>query len=199
MKKFILLFILSAAILSGGQPKSMAEIHRFTALDVHVTDFGTGFGVYRQFSPIGRLHPAINALFTMVSGGDEYTWYDIYGYAHVENEVSLNIVNLGLNGKYHIFKGKIANSFSPFLSAKIGYALGLDTPEGERFMEKIKHIDRVQGFNTGFFGGVDFAVDRKYGFSVAIGTQWNVFEKTVDGQKYWNGTTIVIQYGKIIP
>jgi hypothetical protein len=66
-------------------------------------------------------------------------------------------------------------------------------------MEKIKHIDRVQGFNTGFFGGVDFAVDRKYGFSVAIGTQWNVFEKTVDGQKYWNGTTIVIQYGKIIP
>ncbi len=199
MKRIIFVLVLFATVLSARPPESMADIHRFTALDVHVTDFGTGIGVYRQFSPFGRFHPGINALFTMVTGGDEYTWYDIYGRAHVENEVSLNIVNLCINGKYHIFKGKIANSFSPFLSGKLGYALALDTPEGVKFAEKLKHIDRIHGINIGFFGGVDFAVDNNYGFSVAIGNQWNVFERSVDGHKFWNGTTIVIQYGKIIP
>jgi hypothetical protein len=200
MKKLLLfVFIFISPLMARRPPESMADIQRFTALDIHVTDFGTGFGVYHQFSPIGRFHPGINGLFTMVTGGDEYTWYDIYGYAHVENEVSLNIVNLSLNGKYHIFKGKIANSFSPFLSGKLGYALALDTPEGVRFTEKLKHIDRVHGINAGFFAGIDFAVGNDYGFSAALGKQWNRFEKTVDQRKLWQGMSIVIQYGKIIP
>ncbi|MDD3807852.1 MAG: hypothetical protein PHE86_07480 [Candidatus Marinimicrobia bacterium] len=199
MKKIAILLIIFSTVLLGRTPESMSNIQRFTALDVHVTNFGTGLGGYYQFSPIGRFHPGINALFVIVSGKDEYTWYDIYGYPHVENEVSLNIINLGVNGKYHLFKGKLANTFSPFISAKIDYALALDTPEGVRFTEKIKHIDRVNGINTGFFGGVDFAVGEDYGFSIAIGNQWNYFERKVDNQKVWDGTSIVIQYGKIIP
>ncbi len=199
MKKIIIILFILITGLSARPPESMADIHRFTALDVHVTDFGTGFGMYYQFPPIGRFHPGINGLFTMVTGGDEYTWYDYWGRPHVENEVSLNIVNLSLNGKYHVFKGKIANSFSPFLSAKLGYALALDTPEGVKFTEKLKHIDRVHGINGGLFAGIDFAVGNDYGFSAALGKQWNRFEKSVDQRKLWQGMSIVIQYGKIIP
>ncbi len=199
MKRILLLILLLTLPLTGKPPVSMADIHRFSALDIHVTDFGTGFGYYHQFAPVGRFHPGLNALFTIISGGDEYTWYDIYGYPHVENEISLNIVNLSLNGKYHIFKGKIANSFSPFLIGKLGFALALDTPENASFANKLKHIDTYNGLNTGVFAGVDFSAGDNYGFSVAIGTQWNRFGTEVDGRKLWNGTSVIIQYGKIIP
>lgn len=199
MKRILLLILLFVLPLTGRPPESMADIHRFTALDIHVTDFGTGFGYYHQFSPTGRFHPGLNALFTIITGGDEYTWYDIYGYPHVENEVSLNIANLSFNGKYHLFKGKLANSFSPFLSGKLGYALALDTPEGVGFAKKIKQIDTYHGLNAGVFAGVDFSASGNYGFSIAIGTQWNRFGTNIDGRKLWNGTSVVIQYGKIIP
>ncbi|MEA3501034.1 MAG: hypothetical protein U9R41_08485, partial [Candidatus Marinimicrobia bacterium] len=198
MKKILLIVILLTSF-SYGQVKieTMANVQKFSAIDLHITDFGTSIGWYRQFAPIGKFHYGFWINATMVTGGQETTIRDPYtGYSYKINEISLDFVKAGISLKYHLFKGKIANSFSPFLSTQLGGVIALDTPENTSFFKKYEEVEYYYGVTYNFYIGIDFLGSPQYEISVAVGYETNYLNAEVDGDKNWNGKAVYFQYGK---
>ena len=125
----------------------------------------------------------------------EPTYTDYYGYSHKINEISLDMLKAGAIFKYHIFKGMIANSFSPFLAVQGGAVLALDTPENMDFFDKFSHVETIPGMYGGLFVGIDFQMSRNSAFSIAIGTESHVLNEEVDGKSHWGGKAVVLQFG----
>lgn len=197
MKKIIITVFLLTTILFG-QIKigTMADVKKFSAIDLHITDYGTSIGWYRQFAPMGRFHFGFWANITMVTGGDEYTIRDYWGREYKINEISLEFLKSGFSIKYHLFKGKLANTFSPFCATQIGGILAIDTPENTEFFEKYKSIDLYYGLSNNYYVGIDFMGSPKYEISVAVGYETNYLNAEVDGDKNWYGKAVYFQYGK---
>ena len=198
MKKIILTIILLTT-LSFAQMKieTMANVQKFSAIDLHITDFGTSIGWYRQFVPIGKFHYGIWANITIVTGGDETYIYNPYLGRNVKiNEISLDFLKSGIALKYHLFKGKLANNFSPFISIQSGGVIALDTPEDTSFLKKYKDVRHYYGLTNNIFIGIDFMGSPKYEISVGAGYETNHFFKAVEKYKNWNGKAIYFQYGK---
>ena len=197
MKKILLaIILLSSLIYAKVGIETMANVQKFSAIDLHITDFGTSFGWYRQFAPVGKFHYGIWANITTVTGGDEYTAYNYWGQPIKMNEISLDFVKSGVAFKYHLFKGKLANNFSPFLSTQLGGVIALDTPENTSFFKKYKKVEYYYGITDNFFIGIDFMGSPKYEISIGVGYESNHFFEAVQENKNWNGKAVYFQYGK---
>ena len=197
MKKILLIIILfSSFTFAQVKIETMANVQKFSAIDLHIIDFGTSIGWYRQFAPVGKFHYGIWVNITMVTGGDEYTAYNYWGQPITVNEISLDFVRSGVALKYHLFKGKLANSFSPFLSTQLGGVIALDTPENTSFFKKYEKVDFYYGMAYNFFVGIDFMGSPKYEISVAAGYESNYFYEAVQDSKNWSGKAVYFQYGK---
>ncbi len=188
--------ILMLTTLAQGRISSMADVSRYGGLEARISDIGGGFGGFYQFAPLENIQIVLNLHWLSITAG-EVTLYDYYGYPYRVNEVSLDFVKSSLGLKYHLFRGQIANAFSPFVMAQAGGVLALDTPEYHTFGEKMKNITSYGGYSGGVFGGIDFMAGGGYGFSVAVGYEVNAFYKTIDSRSTWDGLSLILQYGKI--
>ncbi|HDR04422.1 MAG TPA: hypothetical protein ENN84_04165 [Candidatus Marinimicrobia bacterium] len=195
-KIYIAGLILTLTTFAQGQIHSMADVNRYGGLEARISDIGGGFGAFYQFAPLTNLQLLINLHWLSITAG-EVTLYDNYGYPHKVNEVSLDFLKSGLGLKYHLFRGELANAFSPFLMVQAGAVLAMDTPEYSSFKNKIKNITSYGGYSGGIYGGIDFKAGGGYGFSVAAGYEINAFYQTIDGRSMWDGLSLVLQYGRI--
>lgn len=197
MKKILLIIVLLSTF-SNAQVKieTMANVQKFSAIDLHISDYGTSIGWFRQFAPKGKFHYGYWVNITIVTGGDEYTAYNYWGQPITVNEISLDFIRSGVALKYHLFKGKLANSFSPFLTTQLGGVLALDTPENTSFFKKYEEVEYYYGMTYGLYVGIDFLGSPKYEISVAAGYESNYFYEAVHDRKNWSGKAIYFQYGK---
>lgn len=181
---------------------SMADVRTYRGIEGRITDIGSGVGYFYQFQPLGPIQFQVSTSWLSITGGQEYkeTYYDYYTKSYYQitiNEVSLDFIKVGTSAKYHLFKEQIANAFSPFAMVQAGGVLALDTPENKSFSTKINNIVSYGGFYSGIYGGIDFKASGPYGFTIAAGYEYNLFEKMIDNRSSWDGVTVILQYGKI--
>jgi len=189
----LLLALTLAPALQAG-PRSMAEVSRYRGLDMHVADIGGSMGVFYQWSR-PTYQWGLTASWLTIT---EHTYYDYWGYPHKINEISLDFVKFGILAKYHIFKGKIDNAFSPFLSVQGGGMIGLDTPEGMDLFDKFGQAESIPGYYGGLYAGVDLPMGGRSAITLAMGAEQHVLSRAADGKKSWGGKSLIIQLGSFI-
>lgn len=177
---------------------SMADAKTYKGFDLELSYIGSAFGLFYQRMLPGNLQFIGKFNWMLITGGEEYTVYDQWGYAYKINEVSLDFLRLNSGLKYHLFRGQLANSFSPFVMGSAGIILALDTPEYSDFATKVDNIDPYWGAMGSAYAGVDFQTAPQYALTVAAGYSAHLLPQKVDGQSLWSGAAVFLQYGKFI-
>jgi hypothetical protein len=200
MKKIVLIVLLSIQLAFAVSYTSMGSVKKDYSLDLRMTDYGSSLGGKMQWRLLNNLHAGIQANWTFVSSGKEYTWTDPYtGYTMKLNTIHLDFVKAGVFLKKHFFTQQLANTFAPYISLQAGPVLAIDTDN-----DPWANISRYQdaafflGLYTHFHFGIDFMMEKKTSLSVAIGYEINRFGQSVDEEflkTSWNGAAIVMNYG----
>jgi hypothetical protein len=201
MKRILLTLLLSISMLSAASYTSMGEVRSIAGLDLRMTDYGSSLGAVTQWKLLNGFHTGLQANWTFVSSGKEYTITDPYtGYTYKLNTIHLDFIKAGLFLKKHFFTRQLDNTFAPFVSLQGGPVLAIDTDNDPwanigRYRDAEYHF----GFYTHFHLGIDFMMDKQNTFSVALGYEINHFGKAVDEEflkHSWNGAALVLNYGK---
>ncbi len=188
---WLTVLLLIGAQNAGSADRTMADINRYRGLDFHIDDIGASVGAFTQWGG-PRLQYGLYAGWLTIT---EQTYYDYWGYPHKLNEISLDFIKTGLIVKYPMFRGMLDNSFSPFVSAQGGLAIGLDTPEYTDFFKKFKQMESIPGYYGGMYFGIDFKMSGRSALSVAAGFETHNLNRVADGKASWGGKSVTIQLG----
>lgn len=201
MKRLLIIALLSLQLLSAAAYTSMGQVKSIAGFDLRMTDYGSTLGGIMQWRLLNNFHAGLQANWTMVSSGKEYTLTDPYtGYTYKLNTIHLDFVKAGLFLKKHFFTKQLDNTFAPFFSLQAGPVLAIDTDN-----DPWTNISRYQdaevhwGFYSHFHFGVDFMMEKRSTFTVALGYEVNHFGRPVDEEflkHSWNGAALVLNYGK---
>lgn len=204
MKRALIIFLISFQLLLAANYTSMGQVKKTNSIDLRMTDYGSSMGGMMQWRLMDNLHAGIQASWTFVSSGKEYTFtfYDpVYGETTVKlNTIHLDFLKAGIFFKKHFFTRQLANTFAPFVSIQAGPVLAIDTDN-----DPFANISRYQdagfylGFYTHFHLGIDFMMEKRSSLTVALGYEINRFKQPVDEvflKTSWNGAAIVMNYGK---
>ena len=201
MKRIIVTALIGLQMLFAVNYSSMGHVKRLQGLDFRMTDYGASLGGLMQWRLADNFHTGIQANWTFVSSGKEYTITDPYtGYTYKLNTIHLDFVKTGVFLKKHFFTGQLANTFAPFLSLQGGPVLAIDTDN-----DPWSNIDRYRdavfdlGFYTHFCLGIDFMMEKRNTFTVGLAYEINHFADPVDEemQKHnWGGASLILNYGK---
>ena len=201
MKRALIIFFIAFQLLSAANYDSMGKVKKINSIDLRMTDYGSSLGGMMQWRLLDNLHAGIQANWTFVSSGKEYTWTDPYtGYTMKLNTIHLDFVKAGLFVKKHFFTRQLANTFAPFVSVQAGPVLAIDTDN-----DPWANISRYQdagyylGFYSHFHFGIDFMMEKRSSLTVALGYEINSFKQAVDEvflKTSWNGAAIIMNYGK---
>jgi len=201
MKKAIIFIFLILNVLSAASYSSMGKVKRIYGADLRMTDYGSSLGGIMQWRLFDNFHAGVQANWTFVSSGKEYTWTDPYtGYTMKLNTIHLDFVKAGLFLKKHFFTRQLANTFAPFVSLQAGPVLAIDTDNDpwaniSRYSDAEYHL----GFYTHLHFGVDFMMEKHSSLTIALGYEINRFNSAVDEEflkTSWNGAAIVMNYGR---
>lgn len=201
MKKLALIILLSLNVMFAASYTSMGAIKKDYSVDLRMTDYGSSLGGKMQWRLLNNLHAGIQANWTFVSSGKEYTWTDPYtGYTMKLNTIHLDFVKAGVFLKKHLFTKQLANTFAPYISVQAGPVLAIDT-ENDPWANITRYQDAAfyLGFYTHFHFGIDFMMEKQSSLSVAVGYEINHFGQSIDEDFHkpsWNGAAIVMNYGR---
>lgn len=171
------------------------------AIDLRMTDYGSSLGAQMQWKLLNNFHAGVNANWTFVSSGKEYTWTDPYtGYTMRINTIHLDFVKTGVFLKKHFFTKQLANTFAPYVSIQAGPVLAIDT-DNDPWANISRYADASYylGFFSHFHLGIDFMMEKRSSLTVALGYEINHFNRAVDEvfeKPNWNGAAIVLNYGR---
>ncbi|MCF7832176.1 MAG: hypothetical protein K9N05_01195 [Candidatus Marinimicrobia bacterium] len=201
MKRALIILFIAFQLLSAASYTSMGQVKKINSIDLRMTDYGSSLGGMMQWRLLDNLHVGIQANWTFVSSGKEYTWTDPYtGYTMKLNTIHLDFVKAGLFVKKHFFTRQLANTFAPFVSLQAGPVLAIDT-DNDPWANFSRYQDA--GFYLGFYShfhfGLDFMMEKRSSLTVALGYEINHFNRSVDEdflKTSWNGAAIVMNYGK---
>ncbi len=201
MKRALIILFIAFQLLSAANYDSMGKVKRINSIDLRMTDYGSSMGAMMQWRLLDNLHAGIQANWTFVSSGKEYTWTDPYtGYTMKLNTIHLDFLKAGFFVKKHFFTRQLANTFAPYVSIQAGPVLAIDTDN-----DPWANISRYQdagyylGFYSHFHFGIDFMMEKRSSLTVALGYEINSFKQAVDEvflKTSWNGAAIVMNYGK---
>ncbi|MEA2076744.1 MAG: hypothetical protein U9O95_01840 [Candidatus Marinimicrobia bacterium] len=201
MKRALILFLIIFQVLSAATYTSMSQVKKSYSADLRMTDYGSSLGGVMQWRLMDNLHAGVQANWTFVSSGKEYTWTDPYtGYTMKLNTIHLDFVKAGLFVKKHFFTKQLANTFAPYISLQAGPVLAIDTDNDpwaniSRYSEASYYL----GFYSHFHFGIDFMMEKRSSLTVALGYEINRFNQAVDEEflkTSWNGAAIVMNYGR---
>ena len=201
MKRALIIFFILFQLLSAASYSSMGQVKRINSIDLRMTDYGSSFGGLMQWRLLDNFHVGVQANWTFVSSGKEYTWTDPYtGYTMKLNTIHLDFVKTGLFVKKHFFTRQLANTFAPFVSMQAGPVFAIDT-DNDPWANITRYQDASYylGFYSHFHLGIDFMMEKHGSLTVAIGYEINQFKQAVDEvflKTAWNGAAIVMNYGK---
>lgn len=197
----IILLITASSLFAAPNYSSMSQVKKISSFELRMTDYGSGLGSFFQWKIRPGFHAGVRANWHFVSSGKEYTITDPYtGYTYKLNSINLDFLKSGLFVKFHAFSGKIANTFSPFISLQAGPVLAIDT-DNDPFANISRYKDAV--FSVGVFGnihaGIDFMMEKNTSFTVAAGYETNRFNRKIDEEMQkstWNGASLILQFGR---
>jgi hypothetical protein len=201
MKRALIILFIAFQLLSAANYDSMGKVKRINSIDLRMTDYGSSMGATMQWRLLDNLHAGIQANWTFVSSGKEYTWTNPYsGYTMKLNTIHLDFLKAGLFVKKHFFTRQLANTFAPFISVQAGPVLAIDT-DNDPFanITRYKNAEYYLGFYSHFHFGIDFMMEKRSSLTVALGYEINSFKQAVDEvflKTSWNGAAIVMNYGK---
>ena len=201
MKRTLIILFMLIQLAFAASYSSMGQVKRIYAADLRMTDYGSSLGGNMQWKLFNDLHAGINASWTFVSSGKEYTWTDPYtGYTIRINTIHLDFVKAGVFLKKHFFTKQLANTFAPFVSLQAGPVLAIDT-DNDPWANMSRYADA--SYYVGFYGhfhfGIDFMMERHSSMTIALGYEFNRFNQAVDEvftKPNWEGAAIVLNYGR---
>lgn len=201
MKRALIIFLIAFQLLSAANYTSMGQVKKINSIDLRMTDYGSSLGGMMQWRLLDNLYAGIQANWTFVSSGKEYTWTNPYtGYTIKYNTIHLDFVKAGLSIKKHFFTKQLANTFAPFVSVQAGPVLAIDTDNDPwANMTRYQNAEFYLGFYSHFHFGIDFMMEKRSSLTVALGYEINHFNQAVDEEflkTSWNGAAIVMNYGK---
>jgi len=201
MKRALIIFFIAFQLLSAANYDSMGKVKRIYSVDLRMTDYGSSLGGIMQWRILDNLHAGIQANWTFVSSGKEYTWTDPYtGYTMKLNTIHLDFLKTGLFVKKHFFTRQLANTFAPFMSVQAGPVLAIDTDNDPwANITRYQNAGYYLGFYSHFHFGIDFMMEKRSSLTVALGYEINSFRQAVDEvflKTSWNGAAIIMTYGK---
>lgn len=201
LKYILIILFLALQPLLAENYESMGHVKKIYGADLRMADYGSSLGGMMQWRLMNNLHAGVQANWTFVSSGKEYTWTDPYtGYTMKINTIHLDFIKAGLFVKKHFFTRQLANTFAPYFSLQAGPVLAIDTDNDpwaniSRYSEAEYHL----GFYTNIHFGIDFMMERHSVLSIALGYEINRFGTAVDEdflKTSWNGAAIVMNYGR---
>ena len=200
MKRALIILLLLSQFIFAASYTSMGDVKKIVAADLRMTDYGSSLGANMQWKLFNNFHAGINASWTFVSSGKEYTWTDPSGYTMKINTIHLDFIKAGIFLKKHFFTKQLANTFAPYLSLQAGPVLAIDT-DNDPWANISRYGDAAYylGFYGNFHIGIDFMMEKHSSFTIALGYEFNTFNQAVDEvfkKTNWNGAAIVLNYGR---
>ncbi len=185
MKKIVLIiFIIS---LGYGQMSSTKQ-----GIGLNVGDRGAGIFYHRHLKSYENIKIGTTIRWLDIRPPEEIPSYNYYtGQYENTNTVSLAIFPLFGTINYYPFEGKIANNFSPYISAKLGPILILDADETIRSFSK-RWINANGSFTYGgnIAIGVEFRQPGKVHYSIEFSYDLIPLSSTIDNYNNLNGTVL---------
>ncbi|MDD4960768.1 MAG: hypothetical protein PHX07_00870 [Candidatus Marinimicrobia bacterium] len=205
MKRILCILLLSVSLLSAASYTSMGQVKSIAGLDLRMTDYGSSLGGVWQWRLLNGFHAGLQANWTIVSSGKEYTisYYDPYYGREITmklNTIHLDFVKAGLFLKKHFFTRQLDNTFAPYFSLQAGPVLAIDTDNDPwSNISRYKDAGFYMGFYTHLHFGIDFMMQKKSSLTVALGYEINHFGQPVDEdflKQNWNGAALILTYGR---
>ena len=159
---------------------------------LNVGDRGAGIFYQRHIKSYDNIKLGATLRWFDVRPPEEIPSYNYYtGRYENTNTVSLAIFPIFGAMNYYPFEGKIANNFSPFISAKIGPVLVLDADESiDSFSERWFNAKGKLTYGGNMAVGVEFRQPGKVHYSIEFSYDLIPFSSTIDGYNNLNGTVL---------
>ena len=182
-----LAFIIIVISLGYGQVNSTKH-----GVGLNVADRGAGIFYHRHIKSYENIKLGATIRWLDIRPSKEIPSYDPYRGRYINpNTVSLAIFPLFGTINYYPFEGKIANNFSPYISAKLGPILILDADANiKSFFERWFNADSkfTYGGNIGI--GVEFRQPGKVHYSVEFSYDIIPLSSAIGNYNDLNGTVL---------
>ena len=159
---------------------------------LNVGDRGAGLFYHQNIKSFNSTKIGATVRWFDIRPPDEIPSYNYYtGQYENKNKISLVIFPIFGTVNIYPFEGKIANNFSPFISAKLGPILVLDADASiNSFSERWFNADSkfTYGGNVGI--GVEFRQPGKLHYSVEFSYDLIPLSDTIDNYTNLNGTVL---------
>ena len=182
-----LAFIIIVITIGYGQISSAKN-----GVGLNVGDRGAGIFYHRNIKSYNVFKLGATIRWLDIRPPEEIPTYNYYtGRYENKNTVSLAIFPLFGTINFYPFEGKIANNFSPYISAKFGLVLVLDADATvNSFSDRWFNADSkfTYGGNIGI--GVEFRQPGKYHYSVDFSYDLIPLNNSIDNYSNLNGTVL---------
>jgi len=182
-----LAFIIIVITLGYGQISSAKQ-----GVGLNIGDRGAGIFYHRNIKSYNVFKLGATIRWLDIRPPEEIPAYNYYtGRYENKNKISLAIFPLFGTINFYPFEGKIANNFSPYISAKFGPVLILDADANiKSFSERWFNADSkfTYGGNIGI--GVEFRQPGKFHYSIEFTYDLIPLSSTIDDYSNLNGTVL---------
>lgn len=185
MKRLLLLTIL----ISFGYGQMSSTKH---GAGLNIGDRGAGIFYHRHIKSYENIKLGITIRWLDIRPPEEIPSYNYYtGRYENTNTVSLAIFPLFGTINYYPFEGKIANNFSPYVSAKLGPVLVLNADANiKSFSERWFNADSKFTYGGNIGVGVEFRQPGKVHYSIEFSYDLIPLSSTIDNYNNLNGTVL---------
>ena len=185
MKKIILfLLVFTIGLSQSNRAKN--------GVGLNVGDRGAGIFYHRNIKNFNNFKIGTTLRWLDIRPAEEIPYWDYYTGRYVNNNtISLVIFPLFGTLSYFPFEGKIANNFSPYLSAKIGPVLVLDADESiNSFFKRWTKANSSITYGGNIAIGVEFRQPGRLHYSIEFSYDLIPFSKSIDNYNNLNGTVL---------
>ena len=185
MKKLIFIFIVIS--LAYGQISSAKH-----GVGLNIGDRGAGIFYHRNIKNYENIKLGTTIRWLDIRPPEEIPTYNYFtGRYENTNTVSLAIFPLFGTTSYYPFEGKIANNFSPYLSAKLGPVLILNADETNKsFSKRWFNADSKFSYGGNIAVGVEFRQPGKVHYSIEFSYDLIPLNSAIGNYSNLNGTVL---------
>ena len=182
-----LIFIITIISLGFGQISSAKR-----GGGLNVGDRGAGIFYHRNVKNFDNIKLGATIRWFDIRPPEEIPSYNYYtGQYENKNTISLAIFPLFGTINFYPFEGKIANNFSPYISAKLGPILVLDADANiKSFSERWFNADSKFTYGGNFGVGIEFRQPGRLHYSVEFSYDLIPLSSPIANYSNLNGTVL---------
>lgn len=182
-----ILLIITLISIGYGQINSTKH-----GVGLNVGDRGAGIFYHRHIKSYENIKLGATIRWFDIRPAEEIPTYNYYtGRYENINTVSLAMFPLFGTINYYPFEGKIANNFSPYISAKLGTILVLEADETiKSFSKRWFNTNSNLTYGGNIAVGVEFRQPGKVHYSIEFSYDLIPLSNTIDNYNNLNGTVL---------